>query len=103
MWANVQPDGRPVEYMWRPVLKAAKFGSRPLLDCRVVTLRIGERIRHGGRKVNFAPGKIPLRSNSRRKSMYSLPAHVRAKHCAKVGWLLLSDVAAVTKPRRESR
>jgi len=25
--------------------------------------------------VNFAPGKIPLRSNSRRKCIYSLPAH----------------------------
>jgi len=32
MWANAQPDGRPVEYRWRPLLNAAKFGSRPLLD-----------------------------------------------------------------------
>jgi len=32
----------------------------------------------------------------------SLAAQVRAKHCAKFGWLPLSDVAAVTKPRRES-
>ena len=34
MWANAQRDGRPAEYMWRPVLNAAKFGSHPLLDCR---------------------------------------------------------------------
>ena len=33
MWANAQRDGRPTEYRWRPVLKAAKFGSRPLLAC----------------------------------------------------------------------
>jgi len=43
MWANEQPDGRPAEYRWRPLLNAAKFGSHPLLDCRVVTMQIGER------------------------------------------------------------
>ena len=43
MWANAQPDGRPAEYRWLPLLNAAKFGSRLLLDCRAVTLRIGER------------------------------------------------------------
>jgi len=43
MWANAQCDGRPAEYMWRPMLNAAKFGSRPLLDCRAVTLPIGKR------------------------------------------------------------
>jgi len=52
--------------------------------------------------VNFAPSNIPLRSNSRRKCIYSLPAQVRAKHCEKFGWLPLSDVAAVKKPRREN-
>jgi len=43
MRANAQRDGRPAEYRWRPVLNAANFGSRPLLDCRAVTLPIGER------------------------------------------------------------
>jgi len=43
MWANAQRDGRPAEYRWRHVLNTAKFGSRPLLDCRAVTLPIGER------------------------------------------------------------
>jgi len=42
MWANSQRDGRPAEYRWRNVLNAAKFGSRPLLDCHAVTLPIGE-------------------------------------------------------------
>jgi len=32
MWANAQRDGRPAEYMWRPLFNAAKFGWRPLLD-----------------------------------------------------------------------
>jgi len=26
MWANVQRDGRPAEYRWRPMFNAAKFG-----------------------------------------------------------------------------
>jgi len=26
MWANAQRDGRPAEYRWRPLIKAAKFG-----------------------------------------------------------------------------
>jgi len=38
MWANAQRDGRPVEYRWRPMFNAAKFGWRPLVDCRAVTL-----------------------------------------------------------------
>ena len=38
MWANAQRDGRPVEYKWRPLFNAAKFGWRPLLECRAVTL-----------------------------------------------------------------
>jgi len=38
MWANAQRDGRPVEYRWRPLVNAAKFGWRPLLECRVATL-----------------------------------------------------------------
>jgi len=38
MWANAQRDGRPAEYRWRPVFNNAKFGWRPLLECRPVTL-----------------------------------------------------------------
>jgi len=43
MWVNAQLDGRPAEYRWRPVLNAAKFISRPLLECLAVTLPIAER------------------------------------------------------------
>jgi len=38
MWANAQRDGRPAEYRWRPLFNATKFGWRPLLECREVTL-----------------------------------------------------------------
>jgi len=38
MWANAQRDGRPAEYRWRPLSNAAKFGCRPLLECRAVVL-----------------------------------------------------------------
>jgi len=38
MWANAQHDGHPAEYRWRPLFNAAKRGSRPLLECRTVTL-----------------------------------------------------------------
>ena len=38
MRVNAQRGGRPVEYRWRPLFDAAKFGWRPLLECRAVTL-----------------------------------------------------------------
>ena len=34
MWANAQRDGRPAECRCRPLFNAAKFGWRPLLECR---------------------------------------------------------------------
>ena len=37
-WANAQRDGRPVEYRWYPLFNSAKFGWRPILECRAVTL-----------------------------------------------------------------
>jgi len=33
-------------------------------------------------------------------TIYSVPAEEMAKHCAKIGCPLVSDIAAVTKPRR---
>jgi len=42
MWANAQRDGRPAERRWRPLLNAAKFSWRPLLDCHEVPLPILE-------------------------------------------------------------
>jgi len=42
MLSNAQRDGRPAGHKWRPLFNAAKFGWRPLLDCRAVTLSIRE-------------------------------------------------------------
>jgi len=38
MWGNAQHDDCPAEYRWRPLFNAAKFGSRPLLECHAVML-----------------------------------------------------------------
>jgi len=38
MWANAQRDGRRAEYRWRPLFNAAKFGWRPPLEYRAITL-----------------------------------------------------------------
>jgi len=38
MWANAQRNGHPAEYRWHPLFNTAKFGWRPLLECRAVTL-----------------------------------------------------------------
>jgi len=38
MWTISQRDGLPAEYRWRPLINAAKFGRRPLLECRAATL-----------------------------------------------------------------
>jgi len=54
-----------------------------------------------GRKVNFARAKIPSGGKSLQKCIYSVPAQDMIKDRAKFGWLPLSDVAEVTKPRRE--
>jgi len=102
MWANAQRDGRPAAYRWRPLLNATKFDWRPLLECRAVTLPIiGER--KTWTQIEFCTCKIPSGGKSPRKCIYSVPAQETAKHRTKFGWLPLSDVAAVTKPRRETR
>jgi len=100
MWANPQRDGRTAEYRWRPVLKAAKFGSHPLLECRAVTLPIGERKTWRTQSEFLHLAKF---RNSRQKCIHSVAAQETAKHHAKFGWLPLSDVAAVTKPTCETR
>jgi len=42
MWANAQRDGRPAEYRWCPLFNAAKFGWRPILECRAVMPQTNE-------------------------------------------------------------
>jgi len=51
----------------------------------------------------FAPGKIPSGGESPRKYINSAPVQETAKRRARFGWPPVSDVAAVTKPRCETR
>jgi len=54
MSANAQRDGRPAEYRGRPLFNAAKFGSRPLLECpAVVTLPRREPVEICGGAPNY--------------------------------------------------
>jgi len=43
-----------------------------------------------------------VRGQEPRKCIYSVPAQETAKHPAKFGWPPVSDVGAVTKPRRKT-
>jgi len=66
-----------------------------------VTLPIYENARLG-RKVNVARSKIPSGGKSPQKCICYVPAQETAKDRAKFGWPPVSDVAALTKPRRET-
>jgi len=60
-----------------------------------------------GERKTWAQSEFCIWQNSARgqeppKCIYSVPAQETAKHRAKFGWLPLSDIAAVTKPRRET-
>jgi len=63
---------------------------------RAVTLPLYESARH------LAHSKILSGSKSPQKCVYSIPAQETAKYRAKFGWPLVSDVTALTKPRRET-
>jgi len=51
----------------------------------------------------FCSWKNSVRGKSPQKCIHSVPAQETAKHCAKFGWPPVSDVAAVTNPRCETR
>ena len=55
------------------------------------------------RRSEFCSWQNCIRRQELQKCIYSVPAHEMAKHCEKFGWPPLSDVGAVTKPRRETR
>ena len=109
MRADAKSDGRPAEYRWRPMLNAAKFGHCGLAN---PTARVpcSNAAKIGERKIwtqsefctwqNSGMGQKPPKM-----CIYSegLAAQEAAKHRATFGWPPLSDVAAVTKRRRETR
>jgi len=105
MWANAQRDGRPVEHRWRRLQKFRMYHDAVWLmpTGRVLcsnAANIEERKTWTQSEVcnsqNFVGDKT-------RENVYSVPAQETAKHCEKFGWPPVNDVAAVTKPRRETR
>jgi len=64
MWANAQRDGRHAKYRWCPLFNAAKFGWRPLLECRAVTLPRRESRSNLQRCPKLANRSQPLGSRS---------------------------------------
>jgi len=51
----------------------------------------------------FCTGQNAVREQLHPKSIHSVPAQETAKHRAKFGWPPMSDIAVVTKARRETR
>ena len=89
MWANAQRDGRPAKYRWFPLFNAAKFGWRPLLECRAVTLRRRESVEIWKRAPN-SPTSQPLVGWS---SPYC--EDTWGRHCCLT---IFSDLVAKIKP-----
>jgi len=80
----------------------ANIGSRPLLGVPCSNAaNIGER--KTWTQSEFCTWQNSVRGQQPPKCIYSVPAQQTAKHRAKFGWPPLSDVGAVTKPRRETR
>ena len=81
MRADAKRDGRRVGYRWRPLLNAAKFGSRPLLECRAAN--IGEC--KTWTQSEFWTWQNSVRGKSHQKCIYSVPGQETATHCATCG------------------
>jgi len=102
MWADAQCDGRPAKYRWRPLLNATVW----LMPSARVPCSSAANI--GERKI-WTQSEFCIRQNSvrggksHRKCICSIPAQEMPKHRARFGWPPVSDVAAVTKQRRETR
>jgi len=109
MWADAQRDGRRAEYRWRPLRK-----FRNSIPCTMLqsladpaagvpcsnAANVERKTWTVGRKVNFARGEIPSGSKSPPYMAYQ-PRDGQTS--CKCGWPPVNDVAAVTKPRRETR
>ena len=100
--ASAQRDGHPAEYRWRPVLNAAKFGSCPLLECRAVMLPIGERKTSKDAKWILHVAKFRYEATATENENVCIVYQPRALPIWKFGWPTVSDVAAVTLPRRKT-
>jgi len=106
MLADAQRDGRPAEYRWRRLRKFRNTTAQSLADGRC-SMPCSNAANIGERKTwmqsDFCSWQNSVGGGKRpKKCIYSVPAQEMAKHRAKFGWLPFSDVAAATKPRRET-
>jgi len=111
MWAHAQHDGRPAKYRWRPLRKFRN--SIFLVPRRRVWLtpaagvpcsnagNIGER--KTWTQTEFCTRQNSISRQEPQKCIYYVPVQETAKHRAKSGWPPVSNIAAVRKPRRETR
>jgi len=114
MWVDAQRDGRPAEYtdgalcessVIQFIVPRRKLWLTPAagLPCSNAANKLT-----GERKTwtysEYCTGQNSFRGQEPPK-MYiqCIPANETAKHRAKFGWPPVSDVAAVTKARREMR
>ena len=103
----------PPEYRWRPRLKMTRRESSiiPFLvpHCKVwltptARLPCSNAARTQDLDAKWILHLSEFRQGARAPKMYiKCTSPGDAKHCAKFGWPLLSDVAALTKPRRKTR
>jgi len=104
MWANAQHDGRPAEYRWRPLLNATVW----LTPTTPPTTRVpcSNAANIGERKTwtqsEFCTWQNSVMGQEPQKNVYIVYQPRRWSNIVQFGWLLLSDIAAVTKPRRET-
>ena len=108
MWSNAQRDGRPAKYRWRPVLMQRRkvwLASTARLPCSNAANRRVQDLEDAKRILHLAKFRYGARIGLHQlpKCIYSVALQKTAKHRAKFVWLPLSDVAAVMKPRRETR
>jgi len=106
---KLECDGCPAEYRWRPLRK-----FRNSIPCTTPqsladpaaggpcsnAANIGES--KTWMQSEFCTWRNSVRGKSPRKCIYSVLAQETAKHRVKFGWPPVNDVAAVTKPRRET-
>jgi len=106
MWVDAQRDYRPAESRWRSQRMFRNFihctTPQSLADdrCSSAVQQRGQYRRAQDLDAKQFLHQAKLREG---KCIYSVPAQETTKHLSKFGWLPLSDIAAATKPRRQSR
>ena len=112
MWADAHHDGRPAEYRWHCLRKFRN--SMFLVPRHKVWLMPAAGVpcsnaANIGECKTWTQSEFCTWQNSitgakaAKNVLYSVPAQKTAKHRAKFGCPPVSDVAAVTKPRRKTR